>query len=190
MTCTSCRLRASADSVARASAVLLPPPAEAGSEKQKKMRRLRAKSVSVTTSSKPPCPPVATAGTPVNAGPTCPLALMTRMRPGRSVTRNWPSGKKATAQGFESPVATGASETGGGALWENPVPWAPKATKTIAACALPISARGQFVTDFMRGNSEIEVAAWALPHASQITWGSPVTAPAGGLANRAQKAAF
>jgi hypothetical protein len=156
MTFTSCRLRASCANVARARAVLLPLPAvaEPGSEKQKKMRRLRAKSVSVTTSSNPPCPPAATAGNPASAGPTGPLALTTRMRPGRSVTRNCPSGRKATAQGFTSPVATATSDTGRDgadeAVCAPPMPWAPIATKTIAVCALFTSARGHFFIDFMQ----------------------------------------
>src|SRR3990167_6980566 len=64
MTFTSCSVLASCDRVARASAVLLPPPSPPGSAKQKYRLRLRAKSASSATSSKPPRPPPPTPPAP------------------------------------------------------------------------------------------------------------------------------
>ena len=117
ITRTLSRRARSADSSARASAVPLRcgprsegrakvVPVGSASLKQKYSTRLRAKSVSVTTSSSPPCPPAATAGTPASAGPMRPSGCTTRMRPGRSVTKNRPCGRKATAHGCTSPWAT------------------------------------------------------------------------------------
>ena len=127
MTFTSSSRRRSSDRRARASAVLL-VPFSPGSLKQKYSVRLRAKSLSVTTSSRPPCPPAATAGRPCSGSFSRPPGSTTRMRPGRSVTRKRPSGRKATAHGCSSPPATVCART----CWAPASTGAPATTKAIA----------------------------------------------------------
>ena len=51
-------------------------------------------------SSNPPCPVAATRGNPFTGGMICPLPVMRRSAPLRSVTRKPPSGRKASPQGW------------------------------------------------------------------------------------------
>src|ERR1043166_4201483 len=69
------------------------------------MVRFSAKSWSVMTSSSPPWPLAHTSGTFFSGGESWPSAETMRMRPGRSVTSNLPSGRKASAQGCTRPLA-------------------------------------------------------------------------------------
>src|SRR5690606_3216448 len=73
------------------------------------MRRLWAKSGARATSSSPPWPRAATAGTPANGAETVPSAATRRSAPPRSVTRKPPSASGSTAHGWDRPRATTSS---------------------------------------------------------------------------------
>jgi hypothetical protein len=75
------------------------------------MSRLSAKLGSKATSSRPPCPPVSTSGTPASGADTLPLRSTMRSRPGRSVTIIRPSGRNSSAQGCSRPRATVSART-------------------------------------------------------------------------------
>src|SRR5690606_2325460 len=70
------------------------------------MRWLVAKSGARATSSRPPWPRAATAGTPLTGSEMLPSAPIRRRLPPRSVTRKPPSGRGATAHGWDRPLAT------------------------------------------------------------------------------------
>ena len=59
----------------------------------------------MTTSSRPPWPEAQTSGTPLSGGEIWPSAVTIRMRPGRSVTSIFPSGRNASAHGLARPFA-------------------------------------------------------------------------------------
>jgi hypothetical protein len=72
------------------------------------------------------------------------------------VTRNCPSGRKASAQGFASPEATGTSETVGPLFWAPLLATQPKAIKNIAALTLLMRAKAGF---FMKFTAEKSLCA-------------------------------
>src|SRR4029453_1982097 len=137
------------------------------------MVRFRAKSLSVMTSSRPPWLLAHTSGTFFSGGESWPSAETMRMRPGRSVTSNLPSPRKASAQGCTRPLAKVCTSSCPAEDWNDVFcPRVPVTSKNVPASsvaadsAIVTSPRGVFIMVVSRRLASRAQLVWRISRRS------------------------